>query len=209
MTQTLNENIAAQLAANGYDYTPAIHLRLAHYLQLLDKWNQVFNLTAVRKIADMVPLHLLDSLAISPYLHGSRIIDVGTGAGLPGIPLALTQPEKTFVLLDSNGKKTRFLTQIKAELALPNVTVAQARVEDFIPDERFDSIGSRAFSSIPVMLAKTQHLAAPDGQFIAMKGTLPQAELTQLAAAFHVLNVHQLTINGLPAQRHVVCIKRL
>jgi 16S rRNA (guanine527-N7)-methyltransferase len=209
MTQTLNELLKQGLIANNHHLSATVNQQLLDFLALLDKWNQVFNLTAIRNAEDMVVLHILDSLAIAPFLFGKRIIDVGTGAGLPGIPLALTQPDKEFFLLDSNGKKTRFLNQVKSELSLKNIQILQARIEDYKPDIYFDSIVSRAFSSIPVMLAKTQHLAAPDGQFIAMKGNLPQQEIDEVSAEFTVVDVHKLSINGLSAQRHVVCIKRL
>jgi 16S rRNA (guanine527-N7)-methyltransferase len=209
MTQTLNELLKQGLIANNHHLSATVNQQLLDFLTLLDKWNQVFNLTAIRNAEDMVVLHILDSLAIAPFLFGKRIIDVGTGAGLPGIPLALTQPDKEFFLLDSNGKKTRFLNQVKSELSLKNIQILQARIEDYKPDIYFDSIVSRAFSSIPVMLAKTQHLAAPDGQFIAMKGNLPQQEIDEVSAEFTVVDVHKLSINGLSAQRHVVCIKRL
>jgi 16S rRNA (guanine527-N7)-methyltransferase len=208
MTQILND-LKAALTANGYVLQPTVIEQLHAYLLLLEKWNQVFNLTAIRDIGEMITLHILDSLAITPFLVGQRIIDVGTGAGLPGIPLALTQPDKVFFLLDSNGKKTRFLNQVKLALGLKNVEVITARTEEFIPSAPFNSIVSRAFSSIPVMLAMTQHLVAHDGQFIAMKGTYPQEEIAQIPADFRVLEVHKLDITGLSAQRHVVCIKRL
>ncbi|MES2218751.1 MAG: 16S rRNA (guanine(527)-N(7))-methyltransferase RsmG [Pseudomonadota bacterium] len=208
MTQIPND-LSAALTANGYNFPPAVSERLLAYLQLLEKWNQVFNLTAINEIGEMIPLHILDSLAITPFLTGKRIIDVGTGAGLPGIPLALTQPDKEFFLLDSNGKKTRFLNQVKLELGIKNIEIITARAEDFTAPAPFDSIVSRAFSSIPVMLAVTQHLVAHDGQFIAMKGTFPQQEIEQIPADFRVLEVHKLSITGLSAQRHVVCIKRL
>jgi 16S rRNA (guanine527-N7)-methyltransferase len=205
----IQNDLNQALLANGFVLAPAVNERLFAYLILLEKWNKVFNLTAIRDMAEMVPLHILDSLVITPYLSGQRIIDVGTGAGLPGIPLALTQPDKEFFLLDSNGKKTRFLNQVKLELGIKNIEIITARAEDFTAPAPFDSIVSRAFSSIPVMLAMTRHLVAPDGQFVAMKGTYPQDEIAQIPADFRVLDVHKLSIKGLSAERHVVCIKRL
>ncbi len=196
------------LAKNGYELSESTQQKLLAYLELLQKWNQVFNLTAIDDPEEMVWLHILDSLSINPYLHGTRIIDVGTGAGLPGIPLALTQPNKHFVLLDSNGKKTRFLIQAKLELGLNNIEVVQARSEDYIPQTQFDTIVSRAFSTIAVMLARTQHLAADQGQFLAMKGTYPDSELQEIPAHFQVMGIHKLDIQGLAAQRHLACIAR-
>jgi 16S rRNA (guanine527-N7)-methyltransferase len=201
--------LAKALAVNHYEFDASVIEKLVNFLYLLERWNQVFNLTAIRDIEEMIPLHILDSLAINPFLHGQRIIDVGTGAGLPGIPLALINPDKVFFLLDSNGKKTRFLNQAKVDLGIKNMEVVHARCEDFALLPAFDSIVSRAFSSIPVMLAKTQHLAAPDCQFIAMKGTYPGQEIEQIPDGFRVCKVQQLTIKGLTAQRHVVCIQRL
>jgi 16S rRNA (guanine527-N7)-methyltransferase len=189
--------------------------KMLQYLELLTRWNQAFNLTAIREPAQMVWLHLVDSLVITPFIHGVRIIDVGTGAGLPGIPLALTMPDKQFVLLDSNSKKTRFLTQAKLELGLKNIEIIHSRCEDLQPgttiqgsNERFDTIVSRAFSSIPVMLAKTQHLLADNGVFLAMKGTYPAAEIQDIPQEFQVSGTHKLAIHGLDADRHVVCIAR-
>lgn len=181
---------------------------LAHYLQLLQQWNSVHNLTAITDPEQMVILHILDSLAISPYLYGQRLLDVGTGAGLPGIPLALKHPEKEFTLLDSNSKKTRFLTQVKHELQIKNINIIHSRVEDFHPDKNFDSILSRAFSSLEVMLQTTQHLLAAGGQFLAMKGIYPEEELKAIPETFKVTAVHTLTIQGLDAKRCLVCIER-
>jgi 16S rRNA (guanine527-N7)-methyltransferase len=212
MNKALEEFLSKSIVANGYDVSFSTQQQLALYLDLLQRWNQVFNLTAIRDAYDMVSLHILDSLSISPYLHGSRIIDVGTGAGLPGIPLALTDPDKNFVLLDSNNKKTRFLMQVKAELGIENIEVVQARCEDYpngdIQNPGFDCIVSRAFSSIAVMLTGTQHLLAENGLFVAMKGVYPEQEIRDIPEGFTVIGVHKLEIKGLAAERHVVCIQR-
>jgi 16S rRNA (guanine527-N7)-methyltransferase len=208
MNDEIEVLLADALIANGYDLSSVIQEKLRQYLFLLQRWNQVFNLTAIRNMPDMVWLHILDSLAISPYLQGKRIIDVGTGAGLPGIPLALTQPDKEFVLLDSNSKKTRFLMQAKLELDLNNVEVIHSRSEDYKPLQKFDSIVSRAFSSLAIMLAHTQHMITQDGQFLAMKGVYPRQELQALPNSFTVLGVHPLVIKGLAAERHVIRIQR-
>lgn len=203
--------LAKALADNHYLFSASVQQQLVDYLQLLQRWNRVFNLTAIRDPNDMVWGHILDSLSVSAYLHGSRILDVGTGAGLPGIPLALTQPDKQFVLLDSNGKKTRFLTQVVYELGIPNVEIVHARCEDFVIPQNttgFTTIISRAFSSIAVMLLYTQHLISHDGQFLAMKGIYPEQELQAMPENFILLGVHKLIIHGLAAERHLVCIRR-
>jgi 16S rRNA (guanine527-N7)-methyltransferase len=209
---TMNKNgeaiLQRALNANGYDFSRTLTQQLLSYLELLGRWNEVFNLTSINDLEEQVWLHIIDSLSIGNYLHGSRVIDVGTGAGLPGIPLALTYPDKHFVLLDSNSKKTRFLTQVILELKINNIEVVHARCEDYKTANLFDSILSRAFSSIAVMLEKTRSLAAPDGQFLAMKGVYPQEELDALPSGFELLGVHKLIIKGLAAERHLVCIKR-
>ena len=201
----LNDFLQKSLRENGYDFSAE---KFLHYLQLLQQWNKVFNLTAIRDPQEMVLLHILDSLSVNPYLHGSRIIDVGTGAGLPGIPLALVNPDKHFVLLDSNSKKTRFLTQALAELKIKNAEVVHARCEDFQPNTGFDSIISRAFASIKVMLDNTQHMLNAQGQFLAMKGLYPESELAEISEDFKINAVHPLTIVGLTAKRCLVCVSK-
>jgi 16S rRNA (guanine527-N7)-methyltransferase len=196
------------LTQNLYDFNADIQQQFSDYLDLLQRWNEVFNLTAIRDPDEMVWLHILDSLSINTFLQGKRIIDVGTGGGLPGIPLAIINPDKQFTLLDSNGKKTRFLTQAKMELGLKNIEVVQSRCELYNPTEKFDLIVSRAFSSIRLMLETTQHLAQNSGQFVAMKGIYPEEELKDIPANFG-WKVQPLTIKGLAAERHVVFIERI
>jgi 16S rRNA (guanine527-N7)-methyltransferase len=196
------------LTQNLYDFKADIQQQFSDYLALLQRWNEVFNLTAIRDPDEMVWLHILDSLSINTFLQGKRIIDVGTGGGLPGIPLAIINPDKQFTLLDSNGKKTRFLTQAKMELGLKNIEVVQSRCELYNPTEKFDLIVSRAFSSIRLMLETTQHLAQNSGQFVAMKGIYPEEELKDIPANFG-WKVQPLTIKGLAAERHVVFIERI
>jgi len=196
------------LAAMQLSLPEATQAALITYVELLDKWNKAYNLTAIRDPKEMIPLHILDSLAISPYLYGSRLIDVGTGPGLPGIPLALAHPDKQFVLLDSNGKKTRFLTQVQLTLGLKNITIIQARAEAYKPDQLFDSVISRAFASLTDMLKMTYHLCAPTGRFLAMKGQYPESEINSLPPDFKVESVHALTIPGITAQRHLVVIEK-
>jgi 16S rRNA (guanine527-N7)-methyltransferase len=196
------------LVANQHFLSHETEEKLWAYLELLRKWNRVYNLTSIRDLKESVLLHILDSLSIQPYLHGDYLLDVGTGAGLPGIPLALTNPDKHFVLLDSSGKKTRFLSQAMYELELKNVEVVQARAEDFKAEKKFDSILSRAFANIQVMLESTQHLLAEHGQFLAMKGVYPDTEIQAISAEFNVVGVHKLLIKGLDAERHLVCVTR-
>lgn len=179
--------------------------RLLAYLQLLAKWNSAYNLTAVRDPAEMVTRHLLDSLAIAPYLRGPRVLDIGTGPGLPGIPLAVLRSDLQFTLLDANAKKTRFVVQAVGELALKNVEVVQTRVENYRPAQKFDTLMSRAFASIADMLAGARHLCAPGGRFLAMKGVSPEEELQALPAGYDI-EVLALAVPGLDAARHVVIV---
>jgi 16S rRNA (guanine527-N7)-methyltransferase len=196
------------LDKNKMMYTPQMLHLWAAYLVLLKRWSSVFNLTSVYDPLDMVNLHIIDSLLIQSFLHGKNIIDVGTGAGLPGIPLAIACPTLCFTLLDSNSKKTCFLTQVAAELALNNIEIIHARCEKFQPSTGFDSIVSRAFSSIGVMLTGTQHLLAEGGQFLAMKGVYPQEEIAQVTEKYQVKGVYPLTLHGLAIERHLVRISR-
>jgi len=195
------------LTENHYSFSETVQSQLIVYLELLQKWNRIFNLTAIHDPREMVYLHILDSLSISPYLQGEKIIDVGTGAGLPGIPLALTHPQKQFVLLDSNGKKTRFLTQVIAELAIKNVEVIHARCQDFHPSYYFDSIISRAFSRIADMLNQTQHLANENSHFLAMKGKYPREEIELLPTEFELIHAYPLTIKGVSLERYLLVIR--
>ncbi|MGI0118605.1 16S rRNA (guanine(527)-N(7))-methyltransferase RsmG [Zooshikella sp. RANM57] len=180
---------------------------LMTYLGLLVKWNQAYNLTAIRDPNTMVKRHLLDSLSVTPYIDKDHILDVGTGPGLPGIPLALFFPEKQFTLLDSNGKKTRFLTQAKIQLELDNVIVVQSRAEEFEVEQTFDIIVSRAFASLCDMLQNTHHLCADEGCFLAMKGLYPEAEIAQLDSKMaEQIEAYQLSVPGCDAQRHLIKI---
>jgi len=194
------------LAANQILLTDEIEAKLIAYLDLLHQWNKVFNLTAIRDEKQSIVLHVLDSLSIHEYVGGTHILDVGSGAGLPGIPLALAFPDKQFVLLDSNSKKTRFLRQVMYELNLKNIDVVHARCEQFQTEKKFDTILSRAFASIKVMLEITQHLLAQQGQFLLMKGVYPEDEIREIPDKFKLLGVQRLEIKGLDAQRHLVLI---
>lgn len=173
------------------------------YLLLLEKWNKTFNLTAITKRSEMLEKHLLDSLAIAGKFEGENFIDVGTGAGLPGIPLAILYPEKQFSLLDSNSKKTRFLQQVKAQLQLKNVTVYHSRVENLMVEKGFDGVFSRAFASLKDMIDGSQQLCAADGHFYAMKGVYPESELQEITKNYKVLPIQ---CSGLHSERHLVII---
>ena len=200
----LDRQLSAGLDALGIFASTQQREQLLQYLALLIKWNQAYNLTAVRDPASMVSRHLLDSLAVVPWLDGEYCIDVGTGAGLPGIPLAIMLPQREFHLLDSNGKKTRFLFQVKTALALQNVTVHHSRVELFEPQKSYDVVLSRAFASLADMLEGTRHLLAPGGVLLAMKGARPDDELSQIAQQCHVKHIRSLLVPGLDEQRHLV-----
>lgn len=195
------------LIQNNYDLSDEIQNQFIAYLSLLEQWNRVFNLTAIRDPHDMVMLHILDSLSIHAYLQGKTIIDVGSGAGLPGIPLALFYPEKEFTLLDSNSKKTRFLTQVVIDLKLQNVKIVHSRCEEFYPQKKFDTVISRAFASIQAMLKTTKHLVNKQGYFLVMKGLYPLQEIAEIPSDFTMISVDKLQIKPLVAERHIVRIQ--
>lgn len=177
---------------------------LVSYLALLDKWNKAYNLTAVRDPDQMVIRHLLDSLAINPWVSGQSLLDVGTGAGLPGIPLAIINPTLQVVLLDSNGKKTRFLEEVRRKLNLKNVEVIQSRVENYQPAFDFDTVTSRAFSELAQMLKWTSHLIGKTGIWLAMKGRYPETELTSIHYPYQI---KPYTVPGLDEERCCVIIQ--
>jgi 16S rRNA (guanine527-N7)-methyltransferase len=203
----LSEMLQRGLRELAIDLDSARQAQLIDYLSLLARWNKAYNLTAVRDQPSMVTRHLLDSLSVHAHLKGQRFIDVGTGAGLPGIPLAIASPERHFTLLDSNGKKTRFLVQAKAELKLVNVDVVHARVEDYRPDACFDAVLSRAFASLGDMMRGCRHLLAPGGAFLAMKGQRPDEELRRLGSQIAEVSVIPLSVPGLSEERCLLCFK--
>lgn len=177
---------------------------LLSYLELLAHWNRRYNLTAVRDPAAMVTRHLLDSLAVLPWSDGELMLDAGTGAGLPGIPLAIARPQSRFLLLDSAGKKIRFLNHVKRELALDNVEPVQARLESFLPARPPDRIISRAFSDLTSFASAARHLAERDTRLLAMKGKHPGGELEALPDWVRVESVEELSVPGLQEDRHLV-----
>ncbi|WP_019215804.1 16S rRNA (guanine(527)-N(7))-methyltransferase RsmG [Legionella tunisiensis] len=177
---------------------------LLRYLSLLHKWNRSYNLTAIRDMDIMVTRHLLDSLAIAPWIRGKRLLDVGSGAGLPGLPLALIQPTLQVVLLDSNGKKIRFLQEVKRALAIDNIEIVQTRVENYHPSLGFDTVTSRAFSDLAQMLKWTNHLVEANGIWLAMKGRYPETELASINLPYQV---QSYTVPGLDGKRCCVIIE--
>lgn len=181
--------------------------QLLDYLALLARWNRAYNLTAVRDPAQMVTRQLLDSLAVLPWVRGPRLLDVGTGAGLPGIPLAIARPQLDCTLLDANGKKIRFVRQAVLELGLDNVQAEQQRIENFAPPRPFDTIVSRAFASLRDFVEGSAHLLAPDGQWLAMKGPLAEAEAEVLPAGL-ARRIIALQVPGEPGTRHLVMVTR-
>ncbi len=178
--------------------------KLQSYLQLLQRWNKVYNLTAVRDPADMLPLHIFDSLAVADYIQGNYCLDVGSGAGLPGIPLAIMQPERQFTLLDTNGKKTRFIQQAIIQLELANAKVVQTRVEAWQPERKFDAIISRAFASIEDFVNTSSIHLQDNGTLYAMKGQYDQAEIDALPKGFKLNKTNKLIVPMLDAQRHLL-----
>lgn len=183
--------------------------QLVGYVQLLDKWNKAYNLTSVRDPMEMLVKHILDSLVVSVHLEGERFIDVGTGPGLPGIPLAIMHPDKQFVLLDSLGKRIRFLKQVIHELKINNVLPVQSRVEEFDPEQGFDGVLSRAFASMTDMVNWCQHLPKPNGGvFLALKGVRPDDEITLLPEWCSVTDIKALQVPELEGERHLVILSR-
>lgn len=178
--------------------------QLLQYLDLLWRWNQAYNLTAVREPEQMIPRHLLDSLAILPWAGHGRMCDAGTGAGLPGVPLAIMRPDLHVTLLDSVGKKVRFLRQVRRELRLDNIEPVQARLETFRHAGGFDTVVSRAFASLAEFAALARHLLRQDSRLLAMKGRYPTDEIAALPGWLQVDSVEQLSVPGLQEQRHLV-----
>ena len=182
--------------------------QLIGYVELLHKWNKAYNLTSVRDPMQMLVRHILDSIVVNPHLQGSRFIDVGTGPGLPGIPLAIVRPDAHFTLLDSLGKRVRFLRQVQHELGLNNIEPVQSRVEDFVAEPPFDGVISRAFASLQDMLSWCHHLPAkPEGRFYALKGVRPDDELAILPAGMTLESVIRLQVPELDGERHLVILK--
>ncbi|WP_413163265.1 16S rRNA (guanine(527)-N(7))-methyltransferase RsmG [Aeromonas salmonicida] len=205
MLQRLN----GLLMQAGIVITDTQKTQLVQLVELLHKWNKAYNLTSVRDPDAMLVKHILDSLVVSPHLHGERFIDVGTGPGLPGLPLAIINPDKQFVLLDSLGKRINFIRQVIQELGLTNVTPVKSRVEEYQPDVGFDCVLSRAFASLEDMLSWCQHLPSEQGSFLALKGQYPEQELAQLPANIRLVACHELRVPELEGERHLLEFKHI
>jgi 16S rRNA (guanine527-N7)-methyltransferase len=222
LKEPLRQQLSHGLKQMGLYYPVEMQQKLVHYIQLIARWNKIYNLTAIRDVEEMVSKHLLDSLAIQPYIEGKTILDVGSGAGLPGIPLAITSPEKCFVLLDSNGKKTRFLTQVKIDLKLDNIEIVHSRVQEYRPTQRpclnrsadtkeapasgehgiyFDVITSRAYASTDDILSSTAHLQDENTCILVMQGKLDDQFNNE---NYQLLESHRVEVYGLNADRHLL-----
>ncbi|EEB7581216.1 16S rRNA (guanine(527)-N(7))-methyltransferase RsmG [Salmonella enterica subsp. enterica serovar Brandenburg] len=195
------------LADAGISLTDHQKTLLVAYVDMLHKWNKAHNLTSVRDPNEMLVRHILDSIVVAPYLQGQRFIDVGTGPGLPGIPLAIVLPDAHFTLLDSLGKRVRFLRQVQHELKLENITPVQSRVEAYPSEPPFDGVISRAFASLNDMVSWCHHLPGEKGRFYALKGQLPGDEIASLPDNFSVESVEKLRVPQLEGERHLVIIK--
>jgi len=206
-TADLAAAIGRGAAALGQQLPEGASVRLARLLVLLAKWSRAYNLTAVRRPGDMVTEHVLDALSIRPWLAGERIADVGTGAGLPGLVLAIVEPARHFTLLDASGKKLRFVRQAVAELGLDNVEVVQARVEDYAPEAGFDTVVCRAFAPLPRFVESSGHLITGHGKLLAQKGLSPDGELGALPPGW-AAQAEPVEVPGLAKTRHVVSLRR-
>jgi 16S rRNA (guanine527-N7)-methyltransferase len=202
--EALKNVLHAGLGQHGVALPVAAEQRLLDLVQLMEKWNKVYNLTAVRDPEEMITRHLLDSLAVLPHVRGQHVLDIGCGAGLPGLPLAIALPGTRFTLLDANAKKTRFVTQAAVELGLANVEVVQTRVEKYRPVRKFDTLMARAVASVAELLRNAQHLCASNGEFLFMKGAYPAQELAEMPGEFKMVEVIKLQVPGLDAERHLV-----
>ncbi|PIW60797.1 16S rRNA (guanine(527)-N(7))-methyltransferase RsmG [Shewanella sp. CG12_big_fil_rev_8_21_14_0_65_47_15] len=202
----LSAQLEAYLAAINLPATAEQKKQLLDFVGMLNKWNKAYNLTSVRDPEAMLIRHIMDSLVVSEHLQGERFIDVGTGPGLPGIPLAIMNPDKTFVLLDSLGKRIRFQKQVAFELGIHNISSVESRVEAYQPEQKFDGVLSRAFASIQDMLTWCHHLPAENGQYYALKGQLNDEEMQQIPAGFVVKSIIELKVPKLDEQRHLLKI---
>ena len=207
----LRQKISDGCKALGQEASDEQLRQFAWLLTELERWSRRVNLTAIRDIGDMIAGHLLDSLAVRPFLQGSTVIDIGTGAGFPGLPLAIAEPGRSFTLLDSNGKKISFVQHIVTKLGLGNVTAVKARSEDYAPDERFDTVIARALATIPKIIGLGGHLASEKGVLLALKGKYPADELEQLVHLPEqwAWKSEEVSIPGLPEHsRHIIRLTR-
>ena len=208
-TVKLNEILLQGCEKLALDITTEQADKLTGYVQRIDKWNKAYNLTSVRDPEQMMVKHILDSLAVTRFVSGKRVIDVGTGPGLPGIPLAIMLPDIEFTLLDSLGKRVRFMKQCAFELGLTNVTPVYSRVEEHEPAQPYDIVLSRAFASLKDMLHWCQHLVDSSGVFFALKGQFPQSEIDEVSDHFQIGSVEALSVPDLTGERHLVTIRKV
>lgn len=206
MSASLLQQLEIGLKKMHLELPESVPAQLIEYVELLVKWNKAYNLTAVRDPSQMISKHLLDSLAVLPYIGDGLIVDVGSGAGLPGIPLALARPQTHFVLLDSNGKKTRFLDQAKRTLKLKNIEVINQRVEDYRPELYFDAVIARAYADTRLILESTAHLHQPNTRVLVMQGKLDESINDP---AYVLQQTHTLDVYGLDADRHLLEITKV
>ncbi len=204
MREAERETIVAGAREMGVELAAPQSDRLLMLVDELEQANSQFNLTAIRDRPGMLSKHILDSLTLQPYLRGERCADVGTGAGFPGLPLAVVNPLRRFTLIEATGKKARFVQQTAERLGCSNVQVVHARAESYRPFELFDTVAARALSSLADFVAYAGHLCAPTGRLLAMKGKRPDEEISAVPKSFRVLAVHRLEVPGLPDQRHLV-----
>ena len=204
----LQQQLTTLLAQTDIALTQKQQQQLVRYVELLDKWNKAYNLTSVRLPQEMMVKHIMDSLVVAPHLTGYHYIDVGTGPGLPGIVLAIALPDTQFVLLDSLGKRVRFLMHVKHELGLDNVTPVQSRVEEYQPSVKLDGVLSRAFASLQDMIDWCSHLIDHSGKFIALKGVFPSEELDSLHTGVKFEQKIALEVPDLDAQRHLIILSK-
>ena len=205
----LLQQLQKMLALTELEVTDYQQNQLVQLVELLNKWNKAYNLTSVRDPSQMLVKHIMDSIVVSPYLQGNRLIDVGTGPGLPGLPLAILNPDKKFVLLDSLGKRLSFIRQAVLALGLKNVEFIQSRVEEYQPEEKFDVVLSRAFASLQDMLFWCKHLPKETGHFLALKGQFPKQEIAQLDKTFEFIESISLHVPNLEGERCLVKVKRI
>ena len=208
MTSELKQQLVHYLTQAEIKITEQQQQQLVGFVAMLNKWNKAYNLTSVRDPRQMLVRHVMDSIVVSKHLEGQRFIDVGTGPGLPGLPLAIINPDKEFVLLDSLGKRIRFQKQVQFELGIRNVTSVESRVEAYQDEQGFDGVLSRAFASVQDMLNWCQHLPKSDGVFYALKGQLADDELAQLPDGFSITETIELQVPALDEQRHLLKINK-
>lgn len=204
----VEQRLTEGLAQLGVPADKSLTGALIRYLELIQQWNRAYNLTRITAMDDMALRHILDSVTARPYLQGRAILDAGTGAGLPGIPLALLEPARHFTLVDSVGKKMRFLHQVVSELGLANVSLAQRRLEDHTDIGRFDTVVCRALASLADFVATCGRLVAPGGRLVAMKGRKPVDELAGVPAPWRATIVDRVQVPGLDAERHIIVLER-